>query len=54
MDAWEFWTPSELMEKFINGTLEKFDFVFSYSTIEHTGLGKTHLILEERLALHGT
>ena len=34
-----------MMKKFLDGTLEKFDFVFSYSTLEHTGLGKTHFIL---------
>ena len=44
IDGWEFWTPSEMMKKFIDGTLERFDFVFSYSTLEHTGLGKTHIL----------
>ena len=39
IDGWEFWTPSEMMEKFLDGTLEKFDLVFSYSSVEHTGLG---------------
>ena len=39
INGWEFLTPSEMMEKFLDGTLEKFDFVFSYSSVEHTGLG---------------
>ena len=28
------------MDKFLDGKLEKFDFIFTYSSVEHTGLGK--------------
>ena len=28
-----------MMEKFLDGSLEKFEFVLSYSSVEHTGLG---------------
>ena len=41
MEGWEFWTPTQMMDKFLDGTLEKFDFVFTYSSLEHTGLGKS-------------
>ena len=41
MSGWEFWTPAEMMDKFQNGSLEKFDFVFTYSSVEHTGLGES-------------
>ena len=39
LPGWEFWTPSVLREKYLAGTLEKFDFVFTYSSVEHSGLG---------------
>lgn len=35
------------MEKFLAGSLEKFDFVFSYSSVEHTGLGKRQITFEK-------
>ena len=41
VDGWEFWKPSELRRKYLAGTLENFDFVFTYSSLEHSGLGKT-------------
>ena len=28
-----------LRKKYLSGTLEKFDFVFTYSSVEHSGLG---------------
>ena len=43
VDGWEFWKPSELRRKFLAGTLENFDFVFTYSSLEHSGLGRTPL-----------
>merc|ERR1711884_264997 len=38
--GWEFWTPSVFRKKYLSGTLEKFDFVFTYSSVEHSGLGR--------------
>ncbi len=35
------------MEKFLAGSLEKFDLVFSYSSVEHTGLGKRQIIFRK-------
>ena len=33
-------THKELQEKFLNGTVTKFDVVISYSSLEHSGLGR--------------
>ena len=33
-------THKELKEKFLNGTVTKFDLVISYSSLEHSGLGR--------------
>ena len=33
-------THKELEEKFLNGTATKFDVVISYSSLEHSGLGR--------------
>ena len=41
-ENWEFWKPKEFRRKYLAGTLEKFDFVFTYSSIEHSGLGMLH------------
>ena len=38
-----------MMDKFLDGSLEKFDFVFTYSSVEHTGLGKSHYISDPHL-----
>ena len=38
-ENWEFWKPKEFRKKYLAGTLEKFDFVFTYSSVEHSGLG---------------
>lgn len=38
-------TPQELAEKAINGNFSLVDFVFTYSSLEHDGLGRyTHLL----------
>ena len=47
IESWEFWTPTQMMDKFLDGTLEKFDFVFTYSSLEHTGLGKVNLVFRQ-------
>ena len=47
--GWEFWRPSELRKKYLSGTLEKFDFVFTYSSVEHSGLGKEKFIVSSFL-----
>ena len=39
VEGWEFWKPTEFRRQFLAGTLEKFDFVFTYSSLEHSGLG---------------
>ena len=36
---WSFIKPHEFRQKFLNGTLETFDAIFTYSSIEHSGLG---------------
>ncbi len=33
-------TPSELAEKYLSGSLPKFDAVISFSSLEHSGLGR--------------
>lgn len=32
--------PAEFRQKFLDGTLDKFDVVFTYSSLEHSGLGR--------------
>ena len=36
---WTFIRPKEFQEKYLDGTLETFDIVFSFSSVEHSGLG---------------
>jgi len=37
---WSFIKPREFREKFLQGRLDTFDVVFSYSSLEHSGLGR--------------
>ena len=37
---WTFLKPDVFREKFQNGTLDTFDVIFSYSSLEHSGLGR--------------
>merc|ERR1712227_6206 len=37
---WTFIRPKEFQEKYLDGTLETFDIVFSFSSVEHSGLGR--------------
>jgi len=37
---WTFIKPDVFREKFQNGTLDTFDVIFSYSSLEHSGLGR--------------
>ena len=32
--------PAEFRTKFIKGTLDTFDYIFTYSSLEHSGLGR--------------
>ena len=41
----EFIRPQEFREQYLAGTLGLFDAVFTYSSVEHSGLGKVHLFL---------
>ena len=50
--GWEFWTPSVFRDKYLSGTLEKFDFVFTYSSVEHSGLGKSRMYFETVVIVH--
>jgi len=36
----EFIRPNQLRERYLDGTLEKFDAIFTYSSVEHSGLGR--------------
>ena len=38
--TWEFIRPKEFRQRYIEGTLDKFDAIFTYSSVEHSGLGK--------------
>ena len=38
--AWELIRPSEFRRRYLEGTLDKFDAVFTYSSVEHSGLGQ--------------
>ena len=42
---WTFIRPQEFKKKFLNGSLDTFDAVFSYSSMEHSGLGKVLLCI---------
>ena len=33
-------TNSEMIDRYVSGTLTKFDVVISYSSLEHSGLGR--------------
>ena len=35
--------PREFRERYLNGTLDTFDIVFTYSSIEHSGQGNASL-----------
>ena len=37
---WTFLRPQEFRKKYLDGVLDAFDVVFSYSSMEHSGLGK--------------
>ena len=37
---WTFLKPDVFREKFQDGTLDTFDIIFSYSSLEHSGLGR--------------
>ena len=41
---WSFITPREFRQKYLDGTLGTFDAVFSYSSLEHSGLGNAKFI----------
>ena len=43
--TWEFIRPKEFRQRYIEGTLDKFDAIFTYSSVEHSGLGKKNEIL---------
>jgi len=36
----EFIQPKEFSQRYLEGTLAKFDAIFTYSSVEHTGLGR--------------
>jgi len=38
--AWEIIFPKEFNKRYLNGTLPTFDAIFSYSSLEHSGLGR--------------
>jgi len=38
--GYTFMRPTEFRERYLNGTLDTFDVVFTYSTVEHSGLGR--------------
>ena len=38
----EFIRPAEFRQRYIAGTLDKFDAIFTYSSVEHSGLGKVN------------
>ena len=37
---WELVRPHDFYQRYHEGSLEKFDAVFSYSSLEHSGLGR--------------
>ena len=41
----EFITPKEFSERYLAGTLDKFDAVFTYSSVEHSGLGNINIAM---------
>ena len=36
---WYFIKPDKMREDYLNGKLETFDIIFTYSSVEHSGLG---------------
>ena len=42
---WSFMRPNEFREKYLDGMLDPFDAVFSYSSLEHSGLGAALFLL---------
>ena len=42
---WTFIRPKEFRQKYFDGTLETFDAVFSYSSLEHSGLGTSNFFM---------
>ena len=50
VEGWEFWKPTEFRRQYLAGTLERFDFVFTYSSLEHCGLGTVFLHLSYSLS----
>ena len=43
--------PNEFRQKYFDGTLETFDAVFSYSSLEHSGLGAIEKSFHNALGL---
>ena len=41
----EFVRPKEFHERYQAGTLDKFDAIFTYSSVEHSGLGRKSIII---------
>jgi len=40
LDNWTVITPSTFRRRYLSGTLGKFDVVFTFSSVEHSGLGR--------------
>ena len=40
-----FMRPGEFRERYLNGTLDRFDVVFTYSSVEHSGQGELHFYI---------
>ena len=38
--SWEFIRPTEFHQRYLDGPLDTFDAVFTYSSLEHSGLGQ--------------
>ena len=43
--------PNEFRQKYFDGTLDTFDAVFSYSSLEHSGLGAIEKLFHNALGL---
>ena len=41
--------PNEFRQKYFDGTLDTFDAVFSYSSLEHSGLGAIEKLFHNAL-----
>merc|ERR1719422_1756429 len=48
---WVFMRPNEFRQKYFDGTLDTFDAVFSYSSLEHSGLGAIEKLFHNALGL---